>query len=489
MHQRRADEWPWDTEVELVLSASLQPDRPEYDWRPPAVVTRSALGHWLTQRGLDLASSSVDHLFKPLSDHLELSCRDCHPAIYDEWNGSAHALGVKNARFMTMYNGTNVDGERSPPTRYMTNRVYGRVPIPPNLDRPFFGPGYRLDFPNSAGSCAVCHLPTLTAENSPYADPNQASGLDGRGTHCDFCHKIAAVVLAPQTGEPYENRSGVLSIELMRPALDSDLVFGPYDDVDFGRDTYLPLMRQSEICAPCHAASFWGVPIYESFSEWRSSTYAAEGQTCQGCHMRPDGVTTNFAPRRGGVERDPHTIATHGFPGASAEALLRDTAELGVTAEWDGDHVVVEVEIENAKAGHHLPTGSPLRQVLLMVTATDEQGQALRLQTGPTLPAWAGDVAGLPGVYFAKILEQLWTGEMPAAAYWMPTRIVEDTRLPAHATGASRYVFGASGNANITVEARLIFRRAYFELMRQKGWETPDILMEHEVVSLVRDSS
>ena len=66
-------------------------------------------------------------------------------------------------------------------------------------------------------------------------------------------------------------------------------------------------------------------------------------------------------------------------------------------AEWDGDHVVVEVEIENAKAGHHLPTGSPLRQVLLMVTATDEQGQALRLQTGPTLPAWAGDVAGLPG--------------------------------------------------------------------------------------------
>ena len=78
---------------------------------------------------------------------------------------------------------------------------------------------------------------------------------------------------------------------------------------------------------------------------------------------------------------------------------------------------------------------------------------------------------------------------MPAAAYWTPTRIVEDTRLPAQATGASRYVFGASGNANVRVEARLIFRRAYYELMRQKDWETADILMEHEVVSLVRDNS
>lgn len=192
-------------------------------------------------------------------------------------------------------------------------------------------------------------------------------------------------------------------------------------------------MKQSEICAPCHTASFWGVPIYQSFAEWQTSPYPAEGKTCQSCHMQPDGVTTNFAPGRGGVERDPHTIPTHSFPGATDETLLQNAAEITVTTWREGDQLIVDVSVTNAKGGHHIPTGSPLRQIFLVVTATDEQGQTLVFQTGPRLPDWSGDLAGLPGVYFAKILKQLWTGVMPTGAYWTPTRLVEDTRLPARA--------------------------------------------------------
>jgi len=36
----------------------------------------------------------------------------------------------------------------------------------------------------------------------------------------------------------------------------------------------------------------------------------------------------------------------------------------------------------------------------------------------------------------------------------------------------------------VVVEARLVFRRAFQELMRQKGWDDPDILMEEETITI-----
>ncbi len=68
------------------------------------------------------------------------------------------------------------------------------------------------------------------------------------------------------------------------------------------------------------------------------------------------------------------------------------------------------------------------------------------------LTGWAGDLAGQPGVYFAKILEQLWTGIVPSGAYWTPTRLAEDTRLPALAAHRSEYVFAALDEGEITLE-------------------------------------
>ena len=486
-HIGGANAWPWNSALDLVLSPYPQIDETEYAWQPPAAEGRSAVSAWVTERSLDLAAAvSVDRLLKPLSDHVELGCQDCHPSIYEAWSQSAHALGATNVRFTTMYNGTNSQGDRSPATRYVSSRDYGRIPVPPDTSEPYYGPGFKLDFPDTAGNCATCHLPTLVAEESPYADPNQASGVHAQGTHCDFCHKTSAVALNPQTGAPYPNRSGALSIELMR-STEPGLFFGPYDDVDFGRDTYSPLFAQSDVCASCHSASFWGVPIYQSFNEWQASPYAAEGTTCQHCHMAPDGVTTNIAPRRGGVERDPRTISTHRFPGASDDALLQGAAELDVVVSRDAERLSVEVSVTNASAGHHLPTGSPLRQILLIVSATDEQGRELPLDEGAVLPQWAGDLAGTPGAYFAKILEQLWTGQAPTAAFWTPTRIAEDSRLPARATRTSRYSFAASGTSEVTVEARLLLRRAYDELATQNGWSMSDVLMAREQVSVSGD--
>jgi hypothetical protein len=480
------DAWPWDRSVKITLSPYAVSDNADYEWIPAAVEDRSGAEELNTRLRLLLATRMpVTAVADFLTANLELGCRDCHgETIFDQWTSGAHSLGNRNIRFMTMYNGTDVNGNQSPPTQYATHRDYGRLPLRPDLGKPYYGPGFKLDFPDTAGNCATCHVPTSALDNPYGTNPNKVTGVDAQGTHCDFCHKIADVKLDSANSRPFDNMPGILSIELMRPSPEKQIFFGPYDDVDTGPDTFLPLMKQSEICAPCHQASFWGVPVYQSFAEWQESPYPAEGQTCQSCHTKPDGMVTNFAPGRGGLERDSATIPTHDFPGASNEALLQDTAEVTLSAKRENDRILVQVDVTNTKGGHHIPTDSPLRQIFLIVTATDERGQLLDLQSGPLLPAWAGDLAGKPGVYYAKILEQLWTEVSPTAAYWTQTRIVEDTRLSARTTDTSHYAFVKTDDSEVTIEAKLIFRRAFYELMQQKGWDTPDTLMESTFLKL-----
>jgi hypothetical protein len=481
---------PGASDVRLTLEPHVASDHPAYEWVAPAV-ERSELDERRLHALLDEAAArSLSEEFFPLAERLALGCRDCHGALHEQWASSAHALGAKNQIFLTMYNGTDLSGNRSPPTRRGGSRDYGSVPLKPSPGVPWYGPGYKLDFPDTAGNCAACHLPGAAVGNPYGIDPNTASGVDAQGSHCDFCHKTAGVVLEQTTGRPRSNMPGVLSLKLTRPPPDRQLFFGPYDDVDAGPDTYLPLMKQSEICAPCHDASFWGVPIYESFTEWRASPYADRGETCQDCHMRPNGVTRNFAPGRGGVDRDPATIPTHAFPGAASETLLRDAVDMRAEAVRLAREVIVSVAITNDGSGHHVPTDSPLRQMLLVVRATDDRGVPLDLISGPKLPNWAGTrraaaghYAGMPGRGFAKILRDLWTGTTPSVAYWKPTRIVEDTRIAALATDWSKYRF-AAGKRSCRVEVTLLFRRAFIELAEQKGWSTSDIVMNRHTFTL-----
>ena len=64
------------------------------------------------------------------------SCGHCMPGHYEEWKGDAHALAARNPRFLSMYNGTDVKGNRSPVTRYGQDRDYGRFPLTPDPNRP-----------------------------------------------------------------------------------------------------------------------------------------------------------------------------------------------------------------------------------------------------------------------------------------------------------------------------------------------------------------
>src|SRR5205823_1700147 len=108
----------------------------------------------------------------------------------------------------------------------------------------------------------------------------------------------------------------------------------------------------------------------------------------------------------------------------------------------------------------------------------------LALREGPVNPAYSGDLGGLPGKTFAKVLKDKWTGETPTGAFWRPVTIVEDTRLVALATDTTRYTFDLPAGKVATVNVRLLFRRSFYELSKQKGWNDPDILMEHETIQV-----
>jgi len=427
------------------------------------------------------------------------NCAECHsrrgtdfpwPLPVDEWLLDAHSQSATNARLRTMYLGTDVRGNRSPATRYARVQDYGRVPLRPDRSKPYFGPGYRLDFPETAGNCAACHAPTAAVDRAYQTDPTQVQGAGTEGVACDFCHKIWDVRLDRATGLPPANAPGVLSLEFRRPPLGRQFFAGPYDDVATGEDTYSPLQRQSRFCAACHFGVFWDTVIYNSFGEWLASPYSdpEKGRTCQDCHMPPSGARLFALPEKKGLARDPATIFSHRMPGAADEAFLRKAVAMQATARRQGQEIVVEVAIRNEFAGHHLPTDSPLRHMILVVQAADDQGRAIVQSAGPKVPAWCGEgdpaqgcYGGLPGKAFAKVLEDRWTGLSPTGAYWNPTNVVSDNRIPALATDRSRYIFRAPvGGAQI--EVRLLFRRAFKELMEQKGWNDPDILMGRQTL-------
>jgi hypothetical protein len=447
---------------------------------------------------------NLDYVWMPSTYHAgageNQGCAQCHSAAgtslaydlpVDEWLQDAHAQSATNPRFLSMYAGTDLSGHQSPSTEVAFSRDYGRFPLPPDLTKPYYGPGYKLDFPDTSGNCAACHAPEATV-NSAYAiDPTRLSGLATEGIACDFCHKVWDVKLDAATGLPVANQPGVLSLEFRRPSGDSQFFAGPFDDVFPGHDTYTPVQQESRFCAPCHFGAFWGIQVYNSYGEWLQSPYsvAGTGKTCQDCHMPHSGETYFARPDQGGVARDPASLFGHRMPGAADETLLRNAVRMTVSAHQEGLQVRVEVTLLNDRTGHSVPTDSPLRQMLLLVRATDAQGRTLSQMDGPILPDWAGQgdpakgyYAGLPGKAFARVLAELWTDVTPTGAYWNQTRVVGDNRLSAFGSDTSNYTFAAPGGGIIKVS--LIYRRAFIQLIDWKDWAVPDIMMDEQTIQL-----
>jgi hypothetical protein len=466
---------PGEKDVTIALHRHSKLDNPEYEWLP----------------SLRSAGSGENQ-----------GCSECHfqgkatsgPALpVDEWLQDAHSQSAVNPRFLTLHTGTDMSGRRSPSTRFRLIRDYGIVPLPPDPDEPYYGPGYRLDNPDHTGNCAACHLPAA-AIDAPYdTDPVSVQGVGAEGVPCDFCHKIWDVHLDPATGLPFPDRPGALSYEFRRPFEKHQFFAGPLDDIAPGEDTYSKLQKSSQFCAPCHFGVFGDTVVYDSFGEWLRSPYSREetGKTCQDCHMRSSGAELFAHPEKGGLKRDPDTIFSHRMPGARDLDLLENAVSLTLEAEQVPEGIRVKTKVVNDLTGHHVPTDSPLRHLMLVVRAYGSDASELSLKAGPVLPEWCGSgnpadgcYAGLPGKVYVKLLEEVWTGVSPTAAYWNPTRVVMDTRLGALESDVGEFLFIAPDSGDVRIEAVLLYRRAYKKLMDLKGWSEPDIVMESAAVSL-----
>ena len=425
----------------------------------PIQFTDNRRYHWL--------SSFADKKSTPANMTGEARpCQGCHPAVTEQWTKDAHSRSAVNPLFLVFFNGTTALGENGA------------------------GPGYKLDFPNSNGNCVTCHVPAFALDNPFNANPNDAQGVAMEGIFCDLCHKIDDVNI-DRTG----GKTGILSYQFKRPSEGRQLFYGPYDDVFPGEDSYHPLYKKSRYCAPCHHGSFWNVLAYSEFQEWTQSSYARKNISCQDCHMKPDGKMTRFAlEKEGGILRDPATIPSHVNFGVGDRAFMTEAIALNTRADLNKDTLDVSVTVKNVNAGHHYPTGNPMRNMILLVEVTDKKGVALPMINGERVPVWGGvgpkeegNYADLPGKGFAKVLKDLlpypnrrrkrhFQSEYPAP-HWRPTLVESDNRIPADGSDISDYRFtvpkGISGSIHITI--RLIFRRAYKNWLDAKKFEVPDM--------------
>jgi hypothetical protein len=460
--------WSQDGSEPVIRLKDVPPDdNTGYNW-----ISAESLG--LSQKlriALGRAAAFITGNEKLKSQH-EKNCSNCHsPYVTDQWRIDAHSRSAVNPILLTIYNGNDMEGN------------------------PGIFPGYKLDFPDANGNCATCHAPGQ-AVNDPWGtDLNDIHGVAKEGVFCDLCHKIQDVELHSGGGYP-----GVLSIRFNRPPEGKQVFYGPYDDVIAGPDTFLPLYKKSLYCAPCHSAKFWDVPIYTDYDEWLESPYRDEGIECQHCHMTPDGETTFFVtPDKAGLIRDPAMIPTHNNPGCRDEKFMADAIRMEVNTKEIGDTLEVIIDITNEKAGHHYPTGVPMRNMILLVDVIDREGKNLEYLDGPVVPEWGGvgspeenNFAGLPGKGFAKILAdipknypKLSTNIKMPTPHWRQAVIVSDNRIPARETDASRYRFriGVQAKEDVTVHARLIYRRAFKEWIDAKKWPLKDLEIATEIIN------
>jgi hypothetical protein len=253
----------------------------------------------------------------------------------------------------------------------------------------------RQDVPISGDLCIRCHAPRawLFGRSEPALISNLEPD-DFESVQCDFCHRL---VTGP-TGIPYTgNGQYFVANDFIRR--------GPLRDSQAPHDSeYSAYFEESRLCGLCHDVSNplkGNFAIERTYTEWLTSAFATEGQSCQSCHMPSQ---RGFACGAGDMpERNVHR---HEFAGGNywmprvlaglhpeleqgaayettaknAEAQLKGAADVTlqiparVTA---GEKVAFRVRVEN-KTGHKLPTGYPEgRRMWLEVEVDDGAGGSL----------------------------------------------------------------------------------------------------------------
>jgi hypothetical protein len=366
-------------------------------------------------------------------------CAHCHKTINEAWHGSPHRTAASNVWVQDLYAGTAA-ALTSEQTCLAAGGSWWQGLVPGTSDtgmRCYLGHGALPDLnddcgivascdgvASETGLCADCHAPAIDGQLGGR-DLLEAIGLAFEtGVSCDLCHKVEGIDLDASPGvggrlrlvRPSEEPASLL-LGAWQP-----LTFGPFDDVasirmgGVQRDHY----TNGEICAGCHQldqpvlvpgktadTSRWPngtLPVHTTWQEWKAGPLADQAP-CQSCHMPPDPTAGNSADLGNVIDdvepsvvagwyRPPGSVRTHSWVGPrTPESLLLElAASVDVSSTLANGELTVEATVRNVGPGHALPTGEPLRHLLLRVDARCED-TSLEPIGGDVLPSWAGALA------------------------------------------------------------------------------------------------
>jgi hypothetical protein len=369
----------------------------------------------------------------PDNDGSTAQCAHCHITINESWFASPHARSASNPVVHDVYAGAAaaLDTEAAcaeaggrwwtglgPGTMAPASRCYLGAGTLPDLD-----PSCGLTAPcdgvaAQTGGCADCHAPGIDGELGGR-DLLEATDLAYTyGVHCDVCHKVESVDLLAPPGVAGALRILRPSEQDVSPLFDwRPLTFGPYADVAHPRmgGSYRSLFHEAELCGACHELhqevlvpgaapdlARWPsgrLPVHTTWSEWQQGPLSP-ASPCQSCHMPPDASVGNsadlgnLASEEGlpaGWYRPPGSVRQHSWPGPRQPelGLVQLAAALDLQLEQADGVLTVQATVSNAGAGHAIPTGEPLRALLLRVEASCD-GVPLLPAGGDVLPEWAG---------------------------------------------------------------------------------------------------
>lgn len=381
-------------------------------------------------------------------------CGACHQEKLKEYSQSMMAKTPHDKVFQQFYFATNAAGQ-------------------------YDGLGYRGFRPNDAGDCANCHTPDKVLDAGHEVDLKTAMDEGSKGISCDYCHTVKDVKIIK------DKKTGRYETDITRTVTRArgTTKYGPLADAKSpAHKTMLsPIHKKSEFCAMCHLNQEHLLSL-STYADWKKSYDAGKvTKQCQQCHMPTGGKNRPIA--LGGKVRDASTIHQHLFHGGHSANMVKKAAELDLKAKRTGNIIEVDASVKNIGAGHPIPGGATLRNIILLVTATDSQGQALT-HTGSNkerLPPLAGkgkgdrNYAGQAGKMFARPFVTK-TGMVPAGGF-NADHILFDTRIWPGDTDTSVYHFKTDQSESVNIKATLIYRWTFKPLADKKGWKLNDIVM------------
>lgn len=313
------------------------------------------------------------------------TCGTCHPKQYREWSVSQHAYSQLSPVYLSLNNRINE----------LTNGSNG-------------------DF------CLRCHnqVGANLGENS-FVSNLERHPTSREGITCVVCHRInktynkASGRLALVEGSLTEPVFGPSGNEELARVLDNAQEYGvATDPTTRGQLIHSEAKQFASIstpmfCGTCHDVTlFNGFRLEEAFSEYRLSPAAADGITCQDCHMGkvqgiPSGYDFGPAAVVFDVPTKPRKLTNHFFAGpdyslihpgifphnteAQEFATMEEWLEFDVEAGWGTDEFEDEItdDIEFPEAWESIDDRYDAREIIdqqleLLDWATEMRLEVLR---------------------------------------------------------------------------------------------------------------